>query len=503
MRTKILEAVNITVIYPNGVRANDNISISVNEGEILGLLGENGAGKTTLVKVISGIIKPTKGEILLYGKEVEFNSYRDALRSGIYYLSQNPQLIEGLTVLEDIGLTLTLAGKSMSRGSIEQYVASIASKYNLKVDLKALSDNLSVGERQRIELIKPILLDSKIIILDEPTTHMSPLEIESLYSMLRDLAGKGKSIIFITHKIREATSVSDRIIVMRKGKISGIIERDKFDREVLLNLMFGSNNTINKLGLRYAKPREYKSNILEVRELWVKGDYGDLALRGINLSVGTSEIVGVAGIAGNGQRELFETLVGLRKPIRGSIIFNNVDVTSYSPRDRIKLGLAIVPEDRLGWALVPGLNIVSNIIFALTNVDSTLKSYIIDWGMAWRIAKEALEIVPIQADSLNTSVESLSGGNMQRLILARELSRKPRLIIAMNPTSGLDYVTSINVKQVLIDYASRGVGILLISEDLDELIEVSDRVLVMNRGAIVGEFMRPYSLENIAKLMIS
>jgi len=500
---KLIEASDITVVYPNGVRANDGVNIEIYEGEVLALLGENGAGKSTLAKVLSGTLRPLRGRIAVDGEEVVLKSYREALKRGIYYAPQNPQLVPGITVLEDIGLAMALAGKQVGRGILRKAVEGYASKYGLEIRIDVACDDLSVGERQRVEVLKALLLGSRVVILDEPTTHLTPLEASRLLSTLRILAEEGRGAILITHKVREALSVADRIAVMRRGRIVGVVSAEGLSREVLLEMMFGPSSQ-EALGYRVDKGTGSRGDpVLEIRGLWVRGGPGGFAVRGASLRVHRGEVVGIAGIAGNGQRELFEAIVGLRKPEKGQVIIRGVDATRLTTLERLRLGMAVVPEERLGWALVPGLSILANIAFALANVDPRLGRWIMSWGAARRAAREALGIVPITTEDLEAEVDSLSGGNMQRLILARELYRMPHLILAMGPTSGLDYATSAAVKRIFAEYAEKGVGVLMISEDLEELVEVSDRVAVMSRGSIVGEFSRPFSVEDIASAMVA
>lgn len=476
----------ITVVYPTGTRANEEVSLELRGGEILALLGENGAGKTTLAKVMAGLLRPTSGRLLIDGEEVSFRSYREALARGIYYVSQHPQLIEGLTVLEDVGLTLSLAGKRAARGELREAIRGLSSKLGLKVEPESLCEELSAGERQRVEAIKPLLLGSRFVIFDEPTTHMSPLEARALGEIMKEMKREGRGVLFISHKLKEVMELADRVVVMRRGKVVGGLRREEAEPQKILELMFGEVQA--PTGERREGARG--EVLLELR------DVKSFRVRSVSLKVRMGEVVGVAGVAGNGQRELFEVITGIRAAEGGRIFLAGRDITRLSPGERIKLGLSLVPEDRLGWALVPGLDVATNVYFAL---DS--KRFIIDWGEVKEVAQRALSIVPI-AGSPDSRVESLSGGNMQRLILARELYRDPKVIVAMNPTAGLDYATTRAVREMIVRLSEKG-GALLISEDLDELLELADRIYVMSRGAIVGEHLRPFDVERIARDMVS
>lgn len=500
----LLEARNVRVVYRGGVVANDDVNLDVMRGEILALLGENGAGKTTLARVIAGIVKPERGEMVLDGSSYKPKSYVDALRKGVYLIPQTPQLFENLTVLEDIILTLKLANRRFNKHSLQAEITTILESLGVSLDLKVHIWKLSMGERQKLEILKALLLNSKLIIMDEPTTHMTPQEFQVLEGVMRGVKSNGGSIIFITHKIWEALRVSDRIAVMRRGRIVSVMDKNEASEELLVKLMFGDN------GIRLAQidtsipiVSYVDKPVLEVRDLWVKDSYGRLAVRGVSFNVRRGEILGVAGIAGNGQRELFEALVGLRRPIRGSIIIEGEDVTLRDSSYRVRKGLAIIPEERVGWGLVPGLSIVENTVFSLLPMNANVfGGIIVDWGKARRIAEEVVSMIDVKIHGLNMKVEELSGGNMQKLMVARELYKRPRLIIAMNPTGGLDARTARAVRRMLLEHASSS-AILIISEDLDELLEVSTRILVINRGFISGSFNRPFNVEDITKAMIS
>lgn len=493
---EIMKIENIVVIYPNGVIANRDVSLNVNRGEILGILGENGAGKTTLMKVISGSLRPTKGAIYVNAKKVHFHSSRDALRLGIAMAPQHPQLFGGLTAIEDLGLSFKLAGIDISRDYLKFQVESVKEKYGLSIDPEAKIWRLSMGERQKIDLIRVILLGKKIIILDEPTTHLTPMESERLISIMKKLSNEGRAIIFITHKLREAIKASDRIAVMRKGKIVGLVNKNDVNEEKLLKLMFGEKI---ELKVEYESSKSVsKEKSLEIIDLWTRGVHGTWSVKNARLHVLRGEIVGIAGIAGNGQKELFETLIGIRKPSRGKIIIKGIDVTRKSPLDRRLLGLAIIPEERLGWALVPQKNVLYNIAFTLAFTNG---SFLVNWNKYKVMTKKAIEMFDIRLGSINDPVHSLSGGNMQKLIVARELLRNVDIILAMNPTAGLDFKATLAVRKSLVISKHKGASVLLISEDLDELVELSDRIYVMSRGKVVGPFGRPFNLKKIAKAM--
>ncbi len=496
----LLSARNIVKVYPNGVVANSGVTIDIYRGEVLGLLGENGAGKTTLVRILAGELRPTRGEILLEGRRVEFKSPRDALRAGIALVPQHPRLFDGLTVAEDIGLTLRLAGKRLGLGEVRRLLRRLSEEDGLEVNPDARVAGLSVGERQRAEILRALAADARILLLDEPTTHLTPRESEALIRLSRRLAGEGRAVVFITHKLRETLAVADRIAVMRAGRLVGVIPASKASEEELLRFMFGERPVPGGGAAAARRPAAAAGGgpVLRVEELWVRGRHGGWAVRGVSLEVRPGEVVGVAGVAGNGQRELFEAIVGLAKPARGRIVVAGVDATGRPPLERLRLGMAVIPEERLGWALVPGHSIVFNV--ALGHVF-TNGSLLVKWGRLEALAREAIKALRVKARSPWDPVDSLSGGNMQRLVVARELLRRPRLIVAMNPTAGLDVRGAVEVRRALLEAAAGGAGVLVFSEDLDELMELADRILVMSRGRLHGPYRKPYNLEEIAAAM--
>ncbi|RUM48238.1 MAG: heme ABC transporter ATP-binding protein [Hyperthermus sp.] len=500
----IVEAVRAEGIwktYPGGIVANRDVSISVRQGEILALLGENGAGKTTLVNIIAGILAPDKGSLYVYGRKVRFHGPSDALRYGISLVPQNPRLIESFTVAENIVLAARLAGIKLTLGQVRDAARSVGEEYGIAVDPDAYVWSLSMGERQRAEIVKALVLGAKILLLDEPTTHLSPLESSKLLELTRTLSSQGKSIVFITHRINEALEVADRIAVMRSGRLVALLARGEADREKVLELMFGAERLAEPAGPRGAGRGSVGRVVLEVRGLWVKNDYGAYSVRGVDLTLHEGEILGVAGIAGNGQRELFEALIGIREIEKGKIVVGGSSAV-VGKHAAGTSDIAVIPEDRIGWALVPGKSLVFNTAAGM--YGSPLGPYRgirVLWEKARSLTARIVKEMNVITPGLDVPPEALSGGNMQRYIVGRELAKKPRLILSMNPTGGLDVAAARFVHQLLLDAASQGVGILLFSEDLDELIELADRILVMNRGTIVYESLRPFDVREIARRM--
>ena len=500
-REPLVELRGITKTYPGGVVANDNVSLTIYRGEVLALLGENGAGKTTLVSILAGLLEPDSGEIRVNGRPTRFRSPRDAVRAGIVLVPQHPMLIEQFTVLENIALAARLAGVYRSPGSVRKALSRVAGEYGLEVDPDARVWRLSMGERQKAEIAKALVLGAQLLLLDEPTTHLAPRESERLLETSRRLAGTGRSVVLITHKLREALEAADRIAVMRAGRLVAVLSREEASPDKLLRLMFGEQ----RAELEPFPPRRPGPPVFRVENLRVVDEHGVEAVKGVSLEVRAGEVVGVAGVAGNGQRELFEALIGLRRPVAGRITLHGHDVTFDGPGERGRLGVAVIPEERIGWALVPGRSLVFNTALGMySSAGGPYRGLLVAWDEARTVTEEIIRGMSVRAPGPDAPPEALSGGNMQRYIVGRELRKKPSLILAMNPTSGLDVAATRFVHELLDGSARReGAGVLVFSEDLDELMMLSDRILVMSRGRIVYSSGRPFNLMEIAGAMTS
>jgi general nucleoside transport system ATP-binding protein len=477
----------ITKRFP-GVVANDRVDFEASFGEVHALLGENGAGKSTLSNILTGLYRPDEGELELYGETVHFHSPRDALDAGIGMVHQHFRLVEPFTVAEnvvlgdhrDVGRTFRYR-----RRAVERRVAELGQRYGLGVHPRARIWQLAVGEQQRVEILKALYREARVLILDEPTAVLTPQEAEGLFQTMRAMAAEGRTVIFISHKLHEVMAVADRITVLRGGRAVATVGVYDTSPRTLAALMVGREVEGPQRILRDDLPRQEPA--LQVHELWAEGDRGSPAVRDVSLTVLHGEIVGVAGVAGNGQRELAEAITGMRPVSAGGVIVAGQRLRLGDPRHAIALGVAHVPEDRMHTGLAAGLSIASN--FALKSYRERSHSH----GPFLRlrvIRDRALQLIrryDVKAPGPATPARQLSGGNLQKVVLGREFSHEPRVLVVAAPTRGLDVGAIETVHSYLRDAAAHGVGVLMISEDLDEILALADRVLVMYGGEIVGE----------------
>ncbi len=477
---QVVSMKNITKIYPDGVVALRDVDFNLYDGEIHALLGENGAGKTTLMRILYGEIKPTRGEIWVWGRRVEFRSPRDALSEGIAMVYQNFTLIPNFTVLDNIYLAASSIMKT-SRDDIAEKLSNLMKELNFRIPLNSIVEELPVGLQQKIEILKALIMGAKILILDEPTSVLSPLESKALFDLLRSLKSKGVTIVLITHKLREVKALADRVTVLRKGRVVGVFNVGDVSERELAKLMVGGDIEFTVQRVR----RPVGDVALRVEDLHVRDDRGVMRVKGVTFEVRYGEIVGIAGVQGNGQKELLEAIAGLRSIDRGRVIINGVDVTSTPPAARRRMGLAYIPDSRVeGLALT--MSITENTIMSvLDRFLGRVRS--IKWGLAERYASNVTKEFNIVYRSLWDPVLYLSGGNQQRLMVGRELSATPRILLAHEPTQGLDVASANIVRSKLLELRERGSAILLASSDLEEVLGLSDRVLVIFDGRIVGE----------------
>ena len=463
--------------------ANDRIDLSVSPGQVHALLGENGAGKSTLMNVLYGLLQPDEGEILIDGKKVQFNSPKDAIAAGIGMVHQHFMLVPVFTVAENVtlGMEETRPSGLLDRRKARNDVRELSRRYGLAVDPDALVENLPVGIQQRVEIIKALVRDASVLILDEPTAVLTPAETEDLFRIIRQLKDGGTSIIFISHKLKEVQSIADTITVLRRGKVVG--ERTPpATEEDLATLMVGRD-----VQLRVSKaPARPGGVVLKVDGLTVAGEHGDLPVNGLSFEVRAGEILGIAGVQGNGQTELCEALMGLRPAAAGSVSLNDVDLTRASPRDRLRAGVAYVPEDRNEDGLVGAFSVSENLV--LDTFDQRPFASGINLNLK-QIAKNAEELIgefDIRTGSPATPAGTLSGGNQQKVILAREVGREHKVLIASQPTRGLDVGSIEFVHRRIVNQRDHGVAVVIVSSELDEIYALADRIAVMYEGKITG-----------------
>ena len=477
-----VEMKDIVLKFP-GVLANDHVNFSLQRGSIHALLGENGAGKSTLMNILSGLYRPESGLIKINGESVVFNSPKDAIARGIGMVHQHFMLVPTLTVTENILLGLDEPKFFMQLARYDQKILSIQEKFGLKVDPTAKIWQLSVGEQQRVEILKTLYRGADIFILDEPTAVLAPQEIDDLIHTMRALVAQGKSIIFISHKLNEVRNVADCLTVLRKGRATAeSIPVHGLSRARLAELMVG-----REVLFRVEKQQQEPGDVvLQVEKVNALNDRGLCAAKDVSFNIRQGEILGIAGVAGNGQSELVEAITGLRA-CSGSILIGGEEVINQSPRAAMDRGLAHIPEDRKGVGSAPNLSVTSNLIMKNYGKDPISNGWRINYQAASNHAETLRDSYHIQAPSVNTQARKLSGGNLQKLILAREIHGSPKLIVAMQPTRGLDVGAIEGIQKLLLEQRSNGAAILLLSEELEELLDLSDRIAVMFEGEIVGQ----------------
>lgn len=479
--TVAVEMHGITKRFP-GVVANKDVDFEVQEGEIHALLGENGAGKSTLMNVLAGLYQPEEGSISIHGERLIFGSPRDAIDHGIGMVHQHFMLVESMTVAENVLLGLDGASFVIHNERVKEEVEELAVRYGFNVDPDAFIWQLSVGEQQRVEILKLLYRGADVLILDEPTAVLTPQESEELADILHQMTEQGKSVIFITHKLDEVMNFSDRVTVLRRGEVVATRRTGETSKDELARLMVG-----REVLFRLDKsPSDEGEVALEVRDLRVLNDKGLPAVRGINLKIHSGEILGIAGVAGNGQRELAEAITGLRKAEEGGILVRGEEITNYSPRRVIQSGVSHIPGDRLGMGLVPNLPVADNLALKAYRRPPLARGPMLDHNALLVFARRLVEAFRIVAPNVTTNARLLSGGNQQKIVLAREIDSGSSVLIAVHPTRGLDVGATEAVRRTLLDQRQEGAAILLISEDLDELTQMSDHIAVIYEGRFTG-----------------
>ncbi len=481
MEEIVLQAKNITKRFP-GVLANDHINFNLRKGEIHTLLGENGAGKSTLVNIFDGIYYPNEGEIYINGKKANIRSPFDSMRYGIGMIHQHFMLVDTLTVLENIVLGLKDQKFIIDKKEVADKILEISDKYHFDLKPHTKIWQLSVGEQQRVEIVKMLFRGAKILILDEPTAVLTPQEAEALFDILKQMKNEGKSIIFISHKLNEVMEISDRITVLRKGKLIGTVNKDEISPSELAKMMVG-REVLFRL---HRKPMEQGKEVLKVENVEAFNDRGIKVLDEIGFTVHRGEIFGLAGIAGNGQKELAQVITGLRKSTGGTVYLNGKDITNKHPLHITNSGANYIPPDRLKVGLIPNLSSIENAILRIYRREPIGRRSFVDYKKAREFTENLIERYNIMVPRIEAPVKLLSGGNMQKLLLAREITENPSLLIAVHPTRGLDVGATEFIRKKLLEVRDMGMAVLLISEDLDEILMISDRIGVIYEGRITG-----------------
>ena len=466
-----------------GVLANDHVDFDVKSGEIHALLGENGAGKSTLMRQLYGLYRPDEGQILINGQPQSFRSPAEAIRAGIGMIHQHFMLATSLTVAENVALGLRSSREpQLDLDRVTTRIRELAEKYGLKIDPGAYVWQLAVGEQQRVEIIKALYRGAALLVLDEPTAVLTPQEVDDLFVTLRQMARDGHALIFISHKLHEVLAISNRVTVLRDGRVVGSAATADVTKPELARMMVG-----REVILQYDRPPAQPGEArLQIDDVWAKSDRGGDALRGVSLSVHAGEIVGLAGVSGNGQRELAEALAGLRPVRQGRITLNGADVTGSSPAAHITAGQAYIPEERMREGAIKEFTVAENLILQDHARPPYSRGLFLNFKAIAERSAALIEDFNVKTPTIDTPLKNLSGGNIQKMILARELSRRPTVLIAAQPTRGVDIGASEYIHHRLLEQRAAGTASLLISEDLDELRALSDRIAVIYEGRIVG-----------------
>lgn len=480
-----LELRGITRRFP-GVIANDQVSFDVHAGEIHALLGENGAGKSTLMKILYGLYQPDEGDIYINGQRVTIHSPLDAIRQGIGMIHQHFMLVPELTVAENVALGLRSSrGLRLDLDLVAERIVTLANTYGLKVEPHVPVWQLAVGEQQRVEIIKALYRGADLLVLDEPTAVLTPQEVEDLFRTLNQMRAEGHALIFISHKLHEILALSDRVTVLRNGRQVGTHPTASMTRPALAKLMVGREILDRSVQEVHVTAEHPNPPLLTLEHVSAHGDRGTAALRAVSLNVYAGEILGIAGVSGNGQRELAEVMAGLRPIETGRILLDGQDVSVASPEQRMQVGFSYIPEERMRDGAIMDFTVEENLILR----DHTRKPYaqgiFLDRQGITATCNRLIKHFNVKTPTSQTPIKNLSGGNIQKVIMARELSRQPRVLIAAQPTRGVDIGATEYIHQLLLDLRAQGTAIVLISEDLDEVLALSDRIAVMYEGEIM------------------
>ena len=489
--SKAVEMLHITKTFP-GVLANDDVSFSVDQGQILGLIGENGAGKSTMMNMLYGLFPPDSGEIRLFGERVTVRSPDQAISMGIGMVHQHFMLMPNLTVLQNIILGKEPTKKGLlDTASARAKIQEIMDTYGLQVNLDERIYQLSVGQKQRVEIVKSLYREAKILIMDEPTAVLTPQETDTLMAVLRKLRDEGSTIIFITHKLREVMALTDKVVVLRKGEVTGTLMTRDANMEMLSNLMVGREVNLDIPRGEYHPGEE----VLSVEDLRVRNKKGITALDGVSFQVRRGEIVGIAGVEGNGQTELIECVAGMLRPDSGRVLLDGQDVTRMPVRKRREAGMSHIPEDRLKVGTAKTCTIRDNLITNRYYRKPYSKHGVMDNKALMRLSDQMCRDYQIKTPDATYLLSTLSGGNMQKVVFAREMEADPTLLVAAQPTRGIDIGAIESIWTRIIQARDEGKAVLLVSAELDEVLSLADRVLVMYEGQIMAELPREEATE--------
>jgi general nucleoside transport system ATP-binding protein len=482
--TPVLELRGITKRFP-GVLANDHVDFDLRDGEVHALLGENGAGKSTLMNILYGLYKPDEGEVFLNGKRADIDSPHAAIDAGIGMVHQHFMLIPVMTVAENIVLASEpKKGVILDIGEAERRVRELAERFKFHIDPHARVQDITVGQQQRVEILKALYRNADILILDEPTAVLTPQEAEELFEILKELVAQGMSVIFISHKLNEVLEIADRITVLRRGKVVDTIAREGATEQSLAQMMVG-REVLLRVDKQPAHPGE---TLLHVEDLHVHDERGLEAVRGVSLDVRAGEIVGLAGVDGNGQTELIDALTGLRHPSEGRIVVGGREVTNASAHTFLQEGVGHIPEDRHRRGLVLDFSLAENLVLHDYAKAPYARRGFLDLGRIFGSARKLLKEFDVRGGTASTPASALSGGNQQKVVIAREVHRDPRVLIAAQPTRGLDVGAIEFVHRRLVEQRDAGKAVFLISLELEEVLSLADRILVIYEGRIVGEY---------------
>lgn len=496
--TNALEMKNICKYFP-GVRANHNVNLTVRQGEVHALLGENGAGKSTLMNILYGLYAPTSGEVYINEEKVDITSPGKAIELGIGMVHQHFMLIPALSVIENVVLGMNdTKGQRLDLKAASKKLVALAEQYNMKVDPNAMVSDLTVGQQQRLEILKALYRGANLFIFDEPSAVLTPQEVEELFNMYKLLTSEGKTIIFITHKLNEVMAICDRCTVLRLGEVKATVNIEDTNREELAALMVGK-----KVDLEYDKkemdPAE-QSDVLVVKDLC--STKGNKAIKDINFTIKTGEILGFAGVDGNGQTDMVDCITGLLKTESGSVVINGKDMTNAKPQYVLDEGVSHIPADRLARGVVKSMQLTENVLIMNTrNPEMIKKNGIINWKAVENYTDGIIERYNVKTPSRFESIGHLSGGNQQKLVVGREVEKNPKLLISMLPSRGLDIGATHFIQETIVKHRDEGGAVLLVSTELDEILALSDRVAVMFEGQIMGIVPPTTPIHQISMMM--